>query len=364
MKKLQIDRSKIDKILLLALPGIGDTLLFTPAIEVIRRNFPESKITVVVMIKGSFTVLDANPDIDEVIYWNFVKEGIWRSLKFVLQLRRKKFPITIVAYPANRIEYNMINFMIGSRWRPTHKYNHLDFRCGGFLNHQVIREDDNRHNVLENLLLLRDIGLQIEPVPERLSVYLADSDYECADSFLKKHGLFNKSLIGFHPGCSELKSHYKRRWEAFKYGELGTVLKQKHGYEILVFGGPDEAELKEEVASLIKPCGIVVEGTTMLGTAALMKKCRLFVTNISSLMHMASAVQIPTVAIFGPTSHIYEAPYGTRFIIARTDLPCSPCFYYSPRHLKCGTNRDFECLKKLTVEQVYKACLELLNESS
>jgi len=80
--------------------------------------------------------------------------------------------------------------------RPTHRYNHLDLRCGGFLNHQIIQEDDTRHVVLENLMLLEKIGFDIRPIPSKLDIFLTGEDVEMADSFFEKHGL-NKSIFAF-----------------------------------------------------------------------------------------------------------------------------------------------------------------------
>ncbi len=361
MTTLDINKYKINKILIFSLPGIGDTLLFTPALRVLRRNYPTATIDTLVMFQGSGDVLKLNPFLDKVLVWDFLNKGYFKSLKFVLKIR-KKYDLVVTAYPANRLEYNWINFMLAAKLRPTHKYNHLDFICGGFLNHQVIKESDHRHNALENLYLLRNIGLDIEPVPEHLEVFLDDSHRTFGEKYFSERGLNDSTVIGFHPGCATLKNHENRRWAPEKFSELGTVLKSKLGVEILVFGGPDELELKSFVASNMKPPGIVVEKTNMLETAALMERCKLFISNISSLMHLSSALRTPTVALFGPTSHIYERPYGTPYRVVRKGLKCSPCFFYSPKPLSCREKKGFECMKTLTVNEVKEACFDLLKE--
>ncbi|MBN2543957.1 glycosyltransferase family 9 protein [bacterium] len=364
MRKLKIDKSKVNKVLILALPGIGDTLQFTPALSVIRRNFPQAYIKVIVMIKGSHTILSNNPNIDELVYWNFMEQGFQKSLGFVLKLRKEKFPLTIFAYPSNRLEYNGINFMIGSKWRPTHEYLHMDFKCGGYLNHQVIKENNERHNVMENLYLLREIGLDIEPIPEHLELFLSDDDKKAAESFLEDHDLIGKRLVGFHAGGSVLKDHEKKRWPPENFIFLGTLLKEKAKAEVLVFGGPGENDLKRFIASGIQPPGLNVSGTSMTETAAIMGRCALFISNDTSLMHVAAALEVPTVGLFGPTNYIWDRPYGTKHKVVTKNFECSPCYYYSPKHIQCSADKDFQCLKAITPEEVFDACMDLLQGKS
>ena len=92
-----------------------------------------------------------------------------------------------------------------------------------------------------------------------------------------------------------------------------------------------------------------------------MKRCNLFVTNDSSQMHIAAAMQLNVVAIIGPTNKNYIYPWKTEQKIASLNLDCSPCFFYSPKPLIC-TRDDvkFKCIKELKVEMVYNSAISLL----
>ena len=93
-----------------------------------------------------------------------------------------------------------------------------------------------------------------------------------------------------------------------------------------------------------------------------MKRCNLFVTNDSSLMHVASALKLKVVAIIGPTNPDYIHPWKTEHKIVSLNLDCSPCFIYSPRPLNCyRTDVLFKCIKELNVEMVYNAVLNFIN---
>ncbi len=350
------------KILILALSGIGDALLFTPALKLMRRELPESEIDALVMYHGAKDIYENNPNINRVIYFDFLKEGSISSLKFILSLR-KKYEATISVYPSNRKEYNIINFLIGADTKTGVKYLLGDNQNFGFLNNIRIEESDSTHNVQTNIKLvekLLDKKFNEEPA---LEFFLNDADKSFAEGYLKKLNISENNLvIGFHPGCATLKNHIKRRWEPEKFSELAKLLIKNENAKILIFGGPEELELKEKIFAQIKsPNCFVVETKSLSTSAAVLKRCNVFVTNDSSLMHVASALKLDVVAIIGPTNKNFIHPWKTEYKIVTLDLECSPCFFYSPKPLKCY--RDdvlFKCIKELNVDMVYAAVKEML----
>jgi heptosyltransferase-2 len=311
-----VNGEAIRKILVLCLPGIGDALLFTPTLRSLRAHFPKAQIWVLVMFKGSQEILEKNPYIDRVILWEFLKEGYLRSFKFLLGLRRQRFDISIMAYPANRIEYSLVHLLAGAKRRYGHRYHHRDLSSMNVLHGHTIWEDDQRHNVEENLALLHLLGIEAQR-PIMLELYLSEEDRAFADDWLTQRRLNGALLIGFHAGTAEFKNQAKRRWAKEKFASLGDALAHELGAQILIFGGPEEWELKEEIGRRISPPGLVVKDTTMRQTAALIEKCALFVSNDSALMHTAAAMQVPCVVIFGPTNPKWVYPYGTRYKMVR-----------------------------------------------
>jgi heptosyltransferase-2 len=350
------------RILALCLPGIGDTLLFTPALRLLRQHFPKARISVLVMFRGSLQVLEKNPHADRVILWEFLKEGLFRSLKFLWTLRRQRFDISIISYPANRIEYSLVHFFIGAGRRYGHRYHHRDLRSLNFLHGHTIREDDERHNVEENLALLHLLGIRTE-TPDGLELYLSEEDQEWARRWLGEHHLEEARLIGIHAGTAELKNQARRRWPVERFAQLGDRLTEAMNARTLIFGGPEEESLKERLRKGMSHPGLIVSGTTMRQTAALIEHCDLFISNDSALMHTAAAMKVPCVVIFGPTNPKWVYPYGTSYRIVRLNLDCSPCFYYSAKPLSCRKG-DFPCIADLTVEQAFQAAWDLLSRES
>ncbi len=352
------------KILILALSGIGDALMFTPALKLLRHALPEARIEALVMYKAVKDMYDRNTDLDKVYYFDFLKEGTVRSLVF-LQRLRKKYDASINVYPSNRKEYNIINFIIGAEKRVAGKYLRKDLQNLGDLNNIRVTEDDHTHNVQTNIKLIEKLlGKNFNEEPP-LSFPLSLEDENFALNFFSTNNLTSSDLIiGFHPGSAILKNHEKRRWEPEKFAELGRRLINEKGARVLIFGGPEENSLKNRIKNDINSENAwVIESGNLAESAALMARCGIFVSNDSSLMHVASALNLKVVAILGPTNPYYIHPWKTEHSVVRLNLDCSPCFIYSPRPLICF--RDdvlFKCIKELSVDMVQDAVYNLLNQ--
>jgi heptosyltransferase II len=353
------------KILIIALSGIGDALMFTPALKLLKENYPDAQVDALVMFKGVKDIFERNNKINNVQYYNFINEGVLKSVAFLVKLR-KKYDVSINVYPSNRKEYNIFNFLIGAEKRAAVDYLRQNFKNLGFLNNITIKENDNLHNVEENIKLVELVTGKtfLEKPSFEFPLLKEDDDY--SNEFCNKLNITESQLvIGFHPGCAIFKNHTKRRWAPEKFAELGRKLIEQHKAKILIFGGPDEAELKQKVAEGINSVNaVVVETENLVHTAAIMKRCNLFITNDSSLMHIASALQINVVAIIGPTNKNYIHPWQTNYKIVSLDLECSPCFFYSPKPLTCSRNDEkFKCIKELSVDMVYDAAKGFLKQS-
>ena len=144
------------KILILALSGIGDALMFTPALKLLRAQLPDAQIDVLVMFKGAQDIFINNSNINNVYRFDFLREGSVKSLKYILSLRRN-YDTSINVYPSNRKEYNIISILIGAKNRAAIKYFRKDFSNLGFLNSIRISENDSVHNVQTNIKLIEKL---------------------------------------------------------------------------------------------------------------------------------------------------------------------------------------------------------------
>ncbi len=350
------------KILIIALSGIGDALMFSPALRLLRERYPDAEIDLLAMFRSVADLYKNNPDLTSVIFWDFLHESPIKSFGFVYSdLRCRRYDVSISVYPQNRREYNIISALIQAHRRLAHRYRHLSRNGLDFLNTDLILEDDEIHNVEENVRLVRNLDIRYPESLPPLQISLPDSDRDFAAQWLYQSGIPSGTpLIGFHSGSALLKNHIRRRWKPEKFAELGKELTDGYGVQVLLFGGPEEYELNDRINSLMGGKGIVVRVDGILSSISIMEKCRGFITNDSGLMHIASAVGLPVVAIFAYTNPKWVHPWKTKYRIVRHDLECSPCFYYSPRPASCRWDTDqFRCIEHIEVDEVLQAAKEL-----
>ncbi len=147
-----------------------------------------------------------------------------------------------------------------------------------------------------------------------------------------------------------------------KYVELAKQLHQKHNAHIMLFG--TEKDVNQYINDMTKGFSTIPETKNIMQSIALMKKCSLFVSNDTALMHIAAALKIPTVAIFAYTNYKELAPWQNKHIIVRKELECSPCFYNSPRPVQCifSGGDEFKCIKTIEINEVMGAAEKLIEE--
>jgi heptosyltransferase II len=357
-----------EKILILALPGIGDALLATPMIELLRRAKPDAEIHAVVMFTSTREMYEHDSFIDKVHYYDFIHGSKSGGLKLLSELRKIRFDISINIYPQNRREYNLIGVLIGAKQRLAVRYRRRDPQNLSWLNTDTLLEDDTLHCVEENVRLLALLGVQhdlIESSLPKLRLNIAERHSEWADEWMMERNIADGDLlIGLHAGTALFKNHIRRRWAPEKFAELAERLTKEMGAKVLLFGGPDDADANDIIQANAGEFVIPVETKSILDSAAVMRKLNLFISNDSALMHIAGALGLPTAAIFGPTNEMYVHPWKTRYKIVHTGIECRPCFVYSPKPLTCyRTNpaEHFLCIRNIEVEQVLGAAKELLH---
>jgi heptosyltransferase-2 len=348
------------KILVNALSGNGDALMFSPALRILKEKIPDARIDMLVMFKSVGEMFANNPFLDNIYFINFLKQSKFKSLSEVLKLRKNKYDFSINIYPSNRSEYNIVNFVAGGKKRISHHYNHTKFSRAEFLNNILIDEVANQHNVLQNTEIAKKIVNFSDEEIEGMEIYLSDKDIADAELWIKDVNPEKRMLIGFHPGSALLKNHIHKRWAKEKFAKLGELLMKEYKAKILLFG--NEFELNEEINSWMDNRGFIASTKNYMDSMARMRNCKLFVSNDTAFLHSAAAFKIPTVAIFGYTNHRELFPWKTKHIIVRKNLDCSPCFFNSPRPATCiwlGKD-EFKCMNLLTVEDVAIACRMLL----
>jgi heptosyltransferase II len=351
------------RILINALSGIGDAVMFSPALSVLKKHIHGSKIDMLVMFSQVGEIYKSNKNVNKIHFIDFLHQSKFKSLWEIYKIRRNKYDISINVYPSNRKEYNLLNRMLGAKTRIASSYDNFSKANWDYLNSKLKHEVINRHNVLENFDLVKMIvpdAAENELGGLEINVPLEDEVH--ATEYLIDNHLTDKFLVGFHAGSALFKRHINKRWASDKYAELAELLSEKYNAHIFLFG--TEIDVNEYINRKIPGITSIPKSDGIMQSIALMEKCKLFVTNDTALMHIAGGLKIPTAAIFGYTNYNELYPWKNKHIIIRKELECSPCFFNSPKPVRCifTGDEEFKCIKTIEVKEVFEACEKLIQE--
>ncbi|MBX7042341.1 MAG: glycosyltransferase family 9 protein [Ignavibacteria bacterium] len=349
------------KIIINALSGNGDALMFSPALRQLKNKLPDAEIDMLVMFGSVKQMYMNHPSLSNVHFIDFLKQPKLRSLAEVRKLKKKEYDYSVNIYPSNRLEYNIVNSLLGAKTKLSVHYLHTQFSRGEFLNDILVNETAGRHNVLQNIDLASAIAGISEPEAGPMEIFIGNEHAEKADKWLRDVNPEGRPLAGIHAGSAVLKNHINKRWSKDGYIRLVKHLQDAKGCKVLLFG--TEADLNLEIKTASGGEAELASTPDFMDSVARMRNCSLFVSNDTAFMHCAAALQLPVVAIFGYTNHKELYPWKTKHIIVRKDLECSPCFYNSPKPASCiFTGADeFKCIRSISSDEVIEAAVKLLD---
>lgn len=342
-----MDKSRIKKILIRVTNWIGDAVLTTPAIATISQTFPEAQITVLAKPAVAELFLE-NPFIHEIMIYQDHRRhrGIFGKLRLILDLREKHFDLAILLQ--NAFEAALLAFMAGIPQR----LGYARDRRAWLLTHPVPlgKEAREKHQLTYYLDLLEPLGVTVS---DRKLVLVVTSDEERAawDRLKQDHMQRSDLIMGINPGSTYGTA---KRWVPERFAELADRLMTEQGAKVLIFGGREEAGLAKEIYDRMKQKPILFTGQTSIRELmALIKQCRLFITNDTGPMHIANALGVPVVAIFGSTNPKTTSPAQPGYRLVRKGVSCSPCLLRT-----CPI--DHRCMDWITVDEVYWAAKQEL----
>lgn len=306
------------KILVIALSGIGDTLITTPLLRELRANFPGAQLDVLVMYPGARDLLEGNPNVNRVYQKNLIKDGVLNSLPFLQQLRREHYDISLNAHTQGRLAYRAVAAFIGAARRVGHSYDTTGWLDRAWFMHAMVAEDYTVHSIENNNRLLPLVGAKILLPSHGMELFLTATEEQFADEFVSVNQLASRRLLGVHVGSGGTKNLPLKRWPLPNYIELFKQLMMAHPQlTVLLFGGPEEtgahACIRGGVAS---PNFFIPDTRNLREVAALMKHCHAFLSVDTALMHLAAAMKVQNqLVIEAMTLNATNMPYGNAFTL-------------------------------------------------
>jgi ADP-heptose:LPS heptosyltransferase len=353
------------KILVIAMSGIGDTLIATPLLHELRANFPGAQIDALVMWAGAKDLLEGNPHVNRVWQKNMIKEGALKSLPFLQQIRRERFDISLNAHTQGRIHYRVTARIIGAKLRVSHRYEGTP-RLDGLLIHKAIPEDYTVHSIENNNRLLPLIGARPLLPSHEMEIHLTPAEEQWAAEFITAHRLAERKRLGIHVGSGGTKNLALKRWPLENYIALLKQLTASHPHvSVVLFGGPEEQQDHARIRSEVRAGNILVPDTKNLRqAAALMKHCQAFLSVDTALMHVGAAVRVPNqIVIEAPTLNATNRPYGNPFhLVPNPAINGRNLDYYryDGKPIKGTTAELTALMQSVRVEDVCAAVVEAL----
>lgn len=325
------------KILVRSPNWIGDAVVSTACVRALRNYFRDSFIAV--LAKDCISdIWIGNPYINRIILYKASE---------ILPIRKQKFDLGIIL--PNSFSSAFYMFLANVKER-------IGYATQGrsiFLTYKIpLYEFKTKHIINQYLNIIKTLGVPPEETQESTLEILPHEESKAELILIENEISKYDELIGICPGATYGPA---KRWSKESFAELGKILANKYKMKILLFGSLQERKLLEFIKEKIGEFSYIFPGNLSLRVmAALIKKCKVFITNDTGPMHIASALSIPVLAIFGSTSPLWTSPLGENNEIIYKALPCSPCFKMTCKY------KNYLCFKEISVNEVLSTVNKLL----
>jgi heptosyltransferase II len=346
------DSTQIQRILVLEAGNLGDIVGIIPFLRGLRIGYPGARITLLAN-PSVFPLLENVDLVDELIsvrfpwaihfsQWSRYNPFSTRWVQLIRSLhdvRQRKFDIALSG--RGDLRDNFILWLTGIRHRIGYA-----FLGGGFLLTEEVMPDLNRPHRSDSWMhILEHLGKQV--VDRKPHLQLSSEEEAFAKNYLDGLGIGPRDLvIGIHPGA-RIRT---RQWGAEKFRALGENLASQCPAKILWFQDPGE-RASEETPDYFGRVKLPLRHFM-----AVLARCNLFVCNDSGPMHIAGALGVPIVGVFGPTEPAWFGPLSKQ-----SKVVMHPSFWCRPCADRCIFDQPY-CLRTIPVEKVFQAATDLLGD--
>ena len=334
------------RILIRATNWVGDVVMSMPAVEHIRRTFPQSHLAV--LARPWVAGLYRHPLVDEVIPYTVSTRrrdllGRWR---LATALRARRFDMAILLQ--NAFDAALIAWLAGIPVRIGYAVK----RRGLLLTDPVAVPTSTeipRHQSYYYLELLRRAGM-LDALPAHPGIRFHGLDGLRSAGAQRLPGVW----IGVAPGSA---NGHAKRWLPDRFAAAAAIAANAVGAKVAVFGSPDDREPCERVADMVRERGLDAvnfAGDNGIGEfLELAAACVAFIANDSGAMHVVDALGVPAVAVFGPTDPEATGPTGPLSAVVREPVDCGPCLLH-----ECPL--DHRCMEAVQAGRVASEVLRVL----
>lgn len=334
---------------------LGDVLLTTPLVAAIRTRYPEATITYAVG-QWSRPMVATSQHVDAIM----TLPDRWTPgslLTVARALRSRAFDAVFV--PDRSPMLTLLAWLAGIPQRVG-----LDSAGRGFAyTHRVPVSSIVMHEADVYRQLALAAGLSA--APQRLFFFPSAEDQAQATVLAARYRTAGQLLIALHPGGGQNPGMtlHRKRWLPERWAAVADELVDRHAAQIVLVGGPSDQEVVATVARAMQsPPTVLVQQWSWGVLGALLSRCDLFLGHDTGMMHLATAVETPTVAVFGPSDPQIYGPYGPSATYVWRPTPESPCFYEGFAVPDCPCAE--QCMGNVVVADVLQAAEQLIRNRS
>ncbi len=337
---MKFDPGSVDKILIIRYRSIGDILLTNPTLAAIREKFPKAEINM--LVDDIFcSVLKNNPNIDNVTGHKRNNKSLIDDFLFVMKIRAEKYDLVIDLQGGPRGAW--LTFFSGAKYRVG-----MPFRWRNRIAYNLYGEEPEPgdHTHLVQIKTVKPLGIEPAPAPE----YFLSVD-ETALLQIKKRlktaGFdFDKPLALIHPGARI----FEKRWPSDKMGKVAKYLIDEKNFAVIVAGDKNDIKDVDQIAKASGHSLTSFTDLTLDELIAVISMAKLVICNDSGPMHIAGVLNVPTVALFGPSDpRIWEPPGDRHLVLTPPPMECMPC-----DQKNCSLTGT-HCMTKISVSSVIEA---------
>ena len=343
-------------VLVICLQGIGNTLMTLYAVEKFLETHP-ARLYLAVSNNGSHELALLQAPKDQVYLWDESKSATNNILHLGIKLRQTNFNEVYLSYPSGRRES-----IIGLLTRATEKKVLMDgvgdWKFFRKLYKSKMTKQSKIHDINANFLLF-EIPNQGFLSSGKVVIEAIRRDYDSyAEQFFSENSLLGNFVVALHPGA---KGDGKR-WAMEKFIQLCKELNKRVDCKFIIVGGDDELLLKKAVANGIGGSAVMLNSSSVIKTASVLRRCNLFIGNDSAPMHISAISGVPVIALWSYTDFYRTAPYGDGNVIVRKAYDCSPCYSFTDWY-KDDCKYHLRCIKDLELDDVLPIvshCIEIM----
>ena len=312
-----LDKSRIEKVLVISLTNIGDVVLTFPVIDILKENLPEAKISVVIGPKTR-SLLEGNPCLQKVYVFN-KRQPFKETWSLLRQLRRDRYDLVV------DLRNTAIPLFIGPHYRTS-----------------IMATKNERHMKENHIKRLNSVFPFYATPRKKYALYISPEDKRYIQEIIEREVRSDRKIVVVSPGAA----NRDKRWTEQGFAQVADGLIEKYNCRIVFIGSEEDAPVVSRIKGLMKGTPVDLCGRISLPqSAALMRQAALAIVNDSAPLHIASYLDIPVLAIFGPSDPLKYGPWSAQAEFIKSRETCRRC--QDPKQ-----NIEHTCLSSIKPEEV------------